>query len=374
MSSPSSDGPSGTELSGPSDHVGNSGRTDRSSRRSQGFEIELATGADARELAAIYGSDDGFAGSIAVKFTRDPDPYASLLAEGDEVVVPVARERESGRLVGMGACVIRTAWVNGEPVRIGYLTGLKALPQFRGWLRLIPQMYAFLREHSRSVECYVTTILSANTTARRLLERNRTGMPNYRFVTDYTTHCFRVARARGRDRMDAGTVAEMTAADGRFNLAAVGAPPGVSDADVRVLRDRDGAALAWCAVLDQRATKQYRITGYGGVYAGLAKLPVHRFGYPRLPRAGAVANHVSVIGAGAEQDDPRLIKELLGRVGAEFADRDFVMVGATPGHPVAGALESMRTITYDSRLYDVGFDPACRRLDRRPVGLDVAYL
>lgn len=361
MSSPNSpDGPSGSG---------------RSARRSAGFTIERATVADADDLAAIYGSDDGFAGPIAVKFTRDPDPFTSLLAEGDEVVVPVARERGTGRLVGMGACVIRSAWLNGEPTRIGYLTGLKALPQFRGWLRLIPQMYDFLRQHTATVECYITTILTANQGARRLLERNRPGMPRYRFVTDYTTHCFR-ARARGRDRMSDGTVAELVelGAPGRTNLTCVGAPPGVGDRDVRVLRDAGGTALAWCAVLDQRATKQYRITGYHGGYAALARLPVHRLGFPRLPRVGAAANQVGVVGAGAVDDDPRLIGELLRRVGTEFTDRDFVMIGSTPGTPVAAALDPMRTITYDSRLHDVTFDDRCRQLDDRPIGLDVTYL
>lgn len=338
--------------------------------------MELAGPADATDLAAIYGSDDGFGGDIAVKFTRDPDPYASLLAEGDDVVLPVARDRATGRLVGMGACVIRTAWVNGQPRRVGYLTGLKALPEFRGWVRLIPHMYAFLREHSPDVECYVTTILGANTMARRLLERERASMPRYRYIADYVTHCFRVTTAVRRSRLDGGTLDDLVrgGSDGRSNLASVGPPPGVRDADVRILRDGSGTPLAWCAVVDQRATKQYRIMGYDGAYARLSRLPVHWLGYPRLPRAGTAANHVSLMGLGAVDDDPRLIRSMLRGVGREFRDRDFVMVGAVQPHPVATALAGMRTVTYDSRLYDVAFDERCLQLDDRPIALDVALL
>lgn len=350
-------------------------------RRADALVLELATAADGPDLAAIYRSDDGFDGDIAVQFTRDPDPYASLLAEGDDVVVPVARERPSpdhprGRLVGMGACVTRTAWVNGAPARVGYLTGMKVLPEYRGRFRLIPRTYAMLREHTRHVDCYVTTILSTNSAARKLLEKQRPGMPAYRYVGDYTTHCLRLPRARGRDRVTAGTVEELVGLSypSRPQLAPVGAPPAVTDDDVRVLRDGGGAALAWCAVVDQGATKQYRIMHYGGAYARLARLPVHWAGYPRLPRVGAAARYASIVSVGAADNDPRLVGELVRRVAVEFADRDFVMVGTTAGTPLAAALAGEHTLTYGSRLYDVVFDAGCQRLDGRPIRLDVALL
>ena len=105
---------------------------------SERFLVALATPSDGPELAALYAADDGFPGDVRVLFTRGTDAYVSLLSEGDAVVVPIVRERASGRIVGMGACVIRDAWVNGTPHRVGYLTGLKGLPEFRGRVPLIP--------------------------------------------------------------------------------------------------------------------------------------------------------------------------------------------------------------------------------------------
>lgn len=346
----------------------------------QNYRIELAEPADGPALAAIYNSDDGFGGEIAVKFTREPDPFASLLADGDGVVVPVVREVASGRLIGMGACVTRQAWVNGEQVKVGYLTGLKALPEFRRGVPLIPQVYAFLRAQTPDVRCYYTTILTENTLARRLLERNRRGMPEYRPVGEYVTHCFRVAGRRSAPRtiLRSGSVAELVeltaASGGRFNLAAVDAPPSVRDADVRILRDQTGRALAWCAAVDQRATKQYVITKYGGRYERIAKLPVHWTGYPRLPRPGIPANYVSIAALGAAHDDPALIGQLLRAVGAEERDRDFAMIGLAAGHRFEAALDGLRTISYSSQLYTVHFDENCVALDERPIDLDVGLL
>jgi hypothetical protein len=341
------------------------------------FEIALATRADGPELAALYASDDGFPGEVQVLFTRGRDAYASLLAEGDEVVIPITRERSSGRIVGMGACVVRTAWVNGTPRRVGYLTGLKALPEFRRRVPLIPQVYAFLRVHTPGVDCYYTTILSENVLARRMLERRRPTMPEYRMVAEYTTSCFRVGRRPGAaSRLTGGTLAELAVlggVPGRFNLAPVGAPLGLTDADVRLLRSPGGTPLAGCAVWDQWAHKQYVVTGYGERYSRLAKLPVHWAGYPRLPRAGTTADYVSIALLAARDDDPGLAADLLRAVGWENRRRHFVMVGLADGHPLGRALAGLRTIAYGSVLYTVHFgdEPG---LDGRPVGLDVGLL
>lgn len=343
------------------------------------YRIELAGPSDGAALAAIYNSDDGFGGEIAVKFTREPNPFASLRADGDDVVVPVVREIDTGRLIGMGACVVRRAWVNGKQVKVGYLTGLKALPEFRRGVPLIPQVYAFLRSHTGDVACYYTTILTENTLARRLLERKRVGMPTYRPVAEYQTYCF---RSRGplltRSHLTGGSLAELlelrSPGEDLANLAAAGPPPGVGDADVRVLREHDGSPLAWCAVIDHRATKQYVITSYGGRYERLARLPVHWAGYPRLPRPGVPADYLSIAALGSRDDDPALIGRLLRAVGGQNRSRDFLMLGLPEGHPYAAALDGLRTINYSSQLYTVHFDDACTGLDDRRIDLDVGLL
>ena len=359
------------------------------------WRIELATPDDAAALAAIYNSDDGFGGEIQVKFTREPDPYASLLAEGSGVVIPVVREVDTGRLVGMGACVVHEAYVDGKPVKVGYLTGLKALPEYRRGVPLIPQVYAFLREQTPEVRCYYTTILSANTLARKLLEKPRPRMPEYRPVAEYVTHFYRVPPFAGRLR---GSVAvpEVRACEPRravpevrpsrlgfashlrdrtaglpAELAAVTPLPG---AEPWQITGRDGTPEAWCQVLDQRATKQYVVTAYTGRYERLAKLPVHWLGYPRLPQVGVPANHVSLAGIGARDDDPATLLRLLRGVGAAHRDRDFIMVGVAGDQPLTHALARLRTITYSSQLYTVHFDDDCLPLGPGRIGLDVGLL
>jgi hypothetical protein len=342
--------------------------------------VELATPADGPDLAPIYASDDGFEGDIAVRFLRGSDPYASLLAEGDAVVVPLVRDAETGRAVGMGACVVRTAWVNGEPARVGYLTGLKLVPELRGTIPLIPQVYAFLAEHTRDVDLFVTTILTSNTKARRLLERRHAGMPEYRTVGAYTTHSFRIATPPGPGpRVTGGTLAELrglaeTAPSWPPNLAPVAAPTAVTDGDVRILRDRRGTPLAGCVVWDQTAHKQYVIARYGGRYERMSRLPVHWIGYPRLPKVGVAADDAANTMLTARDDDPDLVLRLLRGVGWQERRRDFLLAGLRDGHPYGAAFARLRTVPYDSILYTVHVRPDMYGLDGRPVALDVGFL
>ncbi len=344
------------------------------------WTVELATPGDGPELAAIYDSDDGFDGDIAVRFLRGADPYASLLAEGDAVVVPVVREAATGRAVGMGACVQRGAWVNGEQKRIGYLTGMKLLPEVRRTVPLFPRVYDLIARSNPGVDLFVTTILTSNTTAQRMLERERPGMPEYRRVGAYTTHCFRTATPPGPGPMvTGGTLADLALLAASTpgwpaNLTPVTPPTPLVDRDVRILRDRDGTPLAGCVVWDQRAHKQYVVTGYGGPYARLARLPVHWLGYPRLPRVGVAADDAAVTLLTARDDDPALVARLLRCIGWQERHRDFLLAGVLEGHPFAEAFRHLRTIEYGSILYTVHFTHGSPGLDGRTVALDVALL
>lgn len=335
------------------------------------WSIELATPADGAELASIYDSDDGFPGDIAVRFGRSADPYASLLAEGDDVVIPLVRDNESGRIIGMGACVLRQAWVNGEPRRVGYLTGLKALPEYRRRVPLIPQVYALLGEQV-SADVLYTTIVSDNVLARRMLERRRPSMPEYRTVGQYTTYAFGAHVPRPTHKLADGTIAELLDLVGRPNLAPITAPAGISDQDVRMLCDRNGRIVAGCALWNQQAHKSYVVTRYGGRYERLAQFPVHWLGYPRLPQAGVAANYVSIALLGAH--DPRWIQPLLTAVAREQRQRDFLLVGMLDNHPFASSLARLRTVSYSSILYTVHFEHDSAGLDQTPVLLDVGLL
>jgi hypothetical protein len=159
--------------------------------RNNKFEISLAKPEDARQLLDIYECGD-FKGNISVLYTRRPDPYKSLMLEGEKTVIPIVTDKENCVIAGMGACIIRKAYINGEVKNTGYLTGLKGLPEYRKHVPSISEVYKYLYELTKDeVDIYYTTILKENESVQKMLEKRRKSMPEYRSKGEYTVYCFR---------------------------------------------------------------------------------------------------------------------------------------------------------------------------------------
>ncbi len=333
--------------------------------------VRLAEDADAADLLRLY-ECDASAGEVAVLTTRRPHPLNSLRTEGDRVVFPVVTDNETGRIIGGGACVVRRAPVGGQARTVCYLTGLKLLPEYRRQVPLFGRVYGYARELTPDVELYYTTIMADNLAAQRLLAgRRRRGMPEYRPAGDYTTWCFRTPSRRHLLRglsLHLGSASDLVSSG--FDLE----PTRPLAPEVWALRDRGGAVVASAGVWDQRAHRQYIVTGYSGRPDQLRRLPTGLLGYPRLPRPGAVAAQAAVTQLWVRDWDPDLAEMFLRALSHAQRDLDYLVWGTHTSHPLAGPLESLRAVRLHSLLYTVHFDDDCRGLSGGPVALDVALL
>jgi hypothetical protein len=144
------------------------------------FVFELATPADDEQLRDLLAATP-MEGNISVAFARQPSYFAAAEVDGTTLQVGVARDRDSGRIIGMGSRAIGLRYVNGERVSVGYLSGLRLMQDFRGRAGLLARGYRFLhRLHGdRSVSYYLTTIAEDNNAAMSLLTSGRAGLPVY---------------------------------------------------------------------------------------------------------------------------------------------------------------------------------------------------
>lgn len=355
--------------------------------RNKRFRIDLATPADAAEILQIYESGD-FLGKISVLYTRRPDPWYSLQQEGEEVVIPILREQKNNRICGMGCCVLRSGYLNGEIKRIGYLTGLKVLPEYRQKLLPIADVYQFLYEQTKDkVDFFYTTILRENVAVQKMLEKKRARMPRYFYLGDYTVYCFRLGKKRARkvrgdyllNRGLNRAVQYFIAEQEKAYQLSVPVSNKVTEQEEKEyfsLTDAQGNVLAACALWNQQDYKQYIITGYHGLYRLLRKLPIELWGYPPLPLINSPANYASVVQFYVQNDDPHLARYFLERVAGEAKQYDFLMWGLFSGHPLQSLFTRIRHFHYQSRVYSVHW-PAenyhCP-LDGRPYNCEVAYL
>ncbi len=325
------------------------------------YSFSHAAKEDAHGIKELFEAQS-FEGNIGVQFLRGEDPVSSLLREGEAVCL-VLRDNEQDKIIGMGGCVIRQGFIGGEQKNIGYLTGLKLLPQYHKKFPGIAAAYRWIADNTKQVDYYYTTILSENTYVHKMLEKRRKNMPIYHYLGDYRTFIF---KSGGKKRILKGlTFGRCTekealefyhekAAKHEFSVLSPLQNDLQNASFFALYKDKNPIAIAYA--LDQREYKQYIIRSYGGIVKLLRYLLTGVFGYPKFPKKNQT---VGIASAGiylGQQTKKEEIDFLLDRLLVDYTDTDMVMIGAHSNHPLFETLSKRRHIAYDARLYQVSFN------------------
>jgi hypothetical protein len=349
-------------------------------------------------------------GRIRIAFEREPSYFHAVSVQGRFAQVMVGRDVETGTLVGVGTRVITSAFVNGEPRRVGYLGDLRLLPAYRG-RTLVARGYRLLRELHRDgqTDLYYTVIAAENRIALDTIASGRAGLPAYRDLGPF--HSPAVNLLDPMPEIDAsieirrgepGMIPDIVACLNDYGRGKQFAPVrAVEDFTPGTTRFRDfcvedfyvacrkGRVVGTLARWDQGAFKQTRVVGYRGalrVLRPLVNLGAPALGWPRLPRAGERLRSFHVAFVSARDNDVTIFRALLRRlyndaargVGAPGAKRHtYCTLGLQSGDPLAAALAEYRCSPFQGRLFCVHFEDgadAFRQLDGRVPHVEVATL
>lgn len=344
-------------------------------------DIGLAGPEDDAELRALL-RGSAMPGAVRVSLRRDPCFFDSLSVTGSHHDVMVARDTRSRALVGCGVRSIASAYVNGERTSLGYLGGLRLLPAYRGGLALA-RGFRLLRElHADGrAALYLTTIVEANRSARRLLTSGRCGLPRY---TDLGTfHSFAIASRRAppesRDpdlrirAAAAGDIPEIAAflrAEGprrqffpdyseRDLRSETGRLRGLRIEDV-LLAFRRGRLAGTLAVWDQTAFRQAWIDGYAPLLAAarpLYNLAARAAGRPLLPPAGTQLRAAHLALACVSGDAPSTFAALVAAALRRCrGTHPVLLAGLHDADPLLPVLRRLRGRAYPSALYAVRWE------------------
>ncbi len=336
------------------------------------YTLKFADSSDNDGIREIFESS-AFSGGISVQYLRNPRPYESFLADGDDARMLVIVDNETGRRAAVGGAVVRREYLNGQIQKCAYLTGLKIHPDYRKILSFITRAYAFLHEVLSDCSCCYTTILDDNLPAITMFEKKRRNMPEYRYLGHYITYCFHGGRRlmdiecgnmEGFDRLMADHFAAQSLVPADWHCG------GFGEQTFYCARE-NGEIVACCFVGNQQAYKQYKMNAYGGIYRLVSKLPTRLLGYPEFPRADTVVNHGVVSYLYVRDCDEKLCKRFLRTVASQ-TEFSLLIWGGFENNPLCAALDGMRTVHYGSRLYSVLWDE--RPAPSGIIGVEVALL
>lgn len=320
------------------------------------YTLRLASREDNGGIREIFHSE-GFHGGLSVKYLRDPNPYDSFCADGDDARILVIDDNENHRTAAVGGAVIRREYVNGAPEKCAYLTGLKIHPDYRGKISFIARAYSFLRENISDCKYCYTTILDDNLSAVSMLEKRHKNMPEYKYLGHYTTYCFHGGKKlipvekdnlSGFEELFGKYFSKMNFVPADRNYS------GFGEEHFYSVRE-NGKITACCFISDQKSHKQYKILSYGGAYKLLSRLPTKLFGYPEFPKPDSIINHGAVSYLYIKDNDARLCEKFL-RSAAAQTDFSLLLWGGFENNPLCKAMDKIRAVKYGSRFYCVSWD------------------
>ncbi len=346
------------------------------------FIFSKATPKDSEGICELFKAQS-FDGKIAVQYLRGEDPISSFLREGDDFICLVVRDAEDdNRIIGMGSCVVRKGYVEEKICNIGYLTGLKLLPEYHKKFFGIAKAYSWIYENTQDkVDYYYTTILADNIYVQNMLEKKRKNMPLYQNIGDYYTFIFKTGGfAREKKKLD---VRDCSGDDARefyikkatSHLFSVADPTQNDLVNSRFFAlYRDSEIVAVASVLDQRGYKQYIVKGYDGIY-NLAKIiPTNLFGYPSFPKLNET---VSLASAAIYQSDlatPEEIKYFFTQILYRYTDTELIVIGLHHRHPLFNIFTKFKKkVSYKSKLYRVSYNHDDNFDPEITAGVDVAF-
>lgn len=371
---------------------------DRELTRTQAGRIrfDLAAVGDDADIRRLL-RENPMPGRISLSFEREPNYFADAKLSGEIKQTIVARD--GGRVICVGNCTIRQRFVNGHPVRVGYLGGLRLDASHSGRFDILRQGYEFFHQLQADApaDFYFTSIAADNARARSILERDLPGMPSYEFIGEFVT--VMLPAQFGQSVQDVSENRNRTAEQivtflNNFNRERQFAPCWAEE-EVTALRSlglsindftfvaHPGRIEAVAALWDQRVFKQTVVREYAPSLMRVRpvlNIAARFSGGTRLPAIGEVLRNVYVSHLAIDLNKPDLLLQLIAELRRGAAQRkiELLTLGFAANDPKLAVMRrNFRGREYHSRLYVVRWPDcggAAQELDGRVIAPEVALL
>jgi hypothetical protein len=355
------------------------------------YRVEIANETDEADLRVLMRTTP-MTGSIEVTLRREPNFFDAASVEGPFHQVLIARETSTRRIVGMGSRSVRLRWVDGHPLPVGYLGGLRLLPEARHKTLLMRGYRELARLHGDGrADFYLTTIAEGNRPAMSALTGMRAGLPVYHDLGRYFTFVLPLHRRvsvrpdsdlhiRPLDQPDLPRFVEFLNTWGRDRLFFPCLASDDFGSGATTFRDLalDRVLCAWrgdqlvgaLAAWDQSSFRQTVVERYTGIVRWWK--PFHNLyaaarGLPRFPTPGSQLRNLTLALPITDDDSGTLMLKLLAALQQRHrstAAADSLLLGLFERDPLVKAVRPLALHAYVTRVFVVTWDPATVRPER----------
>jgi hypothetical protein len=354
------------------------------------YHIDVATEADDAELRLLLRTTP-MTGSIQVTLRREPSFFDAAAVEGPFHQVLIARETSTRRVVGMGSRSVRLRWVDGRPEPVGYLGGLRLLPEARHATLLMRGYRELARLHRDGrTAFYLTTIAEGNRPAISALTGARAGLPAYHDLGRYLTFVLPIRPSVPVRSIPEGRIGPLahqevprfveflnTCGRDRLFFPCLDAGDFGSGATTFRALALDRVLCAWrgdqlvgtLAAWDQSSFRQTVVERYAGIvrwWKPFHNLYASMRGWPRFPAPGTPLRNLILALPVVHDGSPTLFLNLLAGIQRlhRSTTADSLLLGLFERDPLVTAVRPLALHTYVTRVFLVTWDHATVKPER----------
>lgn len=297
-------------------------------------------------------------GLATLTYTTRPSYFAAHDETSEEHVTLGAFMDDT--LVGFAGLSVQRRMVNGTPLRVGYLSGLRVLPAYRGRGIVSAGMPLLKRALDElAVPFCLASIIDGNGPMNTIAKKRKEGYPRFEPIGRITTkllwprtahHPYTITPMSDRDRTEVRLFLEREGA--RKNLS-----PTRLRGSVLIAR-HSGTIVGVIGLWDQTPFKQTIIEAYRLPLLVRAFNLWHSRRGVRLPETGTTLRFRYVTNVSITDDDPDVLDALVSHAWSRDKERDLLAIGLDQRDPLLKTLTRYRGMTYTSTLYHVSWKHA----------------
>ena len=332
-------------------------------KKTSKYLYEFVRNCDGEEICEVLETGE-FKGNIGLVYSKRPNAVLSVMKDGYDSQIAVARNKYNNKISGMGICTLNKFIVNGQIETIAYLSGFRILNGVRGNIIHVYKMFEDYC-HENNVKYTYTTILEDNKHALKMFSKKRKNLPDYIKISDYTVNIFMknikyksnntCIKAEEKDYEALKNFIQKEARNklffpyidlekGFFNL---------TRKDFYILKNKEGEILACGILWNQTNYKQLTVKHYSLKYKIISlfsQIFLKPLKYPVLPKINSYVNYSTLSFVLVKNNNSEYLNDFIKQI-SQFVKEDLFVYAS-----VKELTEKISPLQYKSNVYIVDWN------------------
>ena len=345
------------------------------------YSIEVAKESDDADLREVL-RETQMKGNISLSFETEPSFFKSIAILGEKQTVLSIREVKKDKIIGFLIRSIKNVFIDGEIEKVGYLSSIRLLEEYRGGRLLIQGNKELKKLLEKSKErINFTTIIEDNIYAKKIIAKSRAGLPNYIPIgvnitfaikpikkSRYKTHN-NIKIQKGINGFSMNEIVDFINTHGKkknfFPVCSeqIFQKNYLKDFNSKdfYLAHKDNKILGVIGTWDQSKFKQTIVKGLSLKYKALRLINNYLLTYiintPIISNINEKINALYINFIAIENNDDNVFSSLIDTISIQNSNKsyNYFLIGIDQNDPLCKSMEKFKSFTYNAVIYLVNY-------------------